>query len=120
VDGEPTPEESVSLAREYRGKFALDFLYEEWAGPFRDALHAAFLRVMEASIRLDVDAGQYGRAVLLAERANEAEPDSDELQLALARIYRLAGAHAAAAEQYEHYSRSARDLGVEPLALTDR
>jgi LuxR family maltose regulon positive regulatory protein len=120
IAGDPGPEESLSLAREYRGKFAIDFLYEDWATPFRDALHAAFLRVVEASIRLDIDAGQYGRAVLLAERANEVEPESDDLQLALVRIYRLAGAHAAAAEQYEHYSRSMRDLGVEPQPMPDR
>ncbi|HJP89216.1 MAG TPA: BTAD domain-containing putative transcriptional regulator, partial [Candidatus Limnocylindrales bacterium] len=119
ITGDPEPDESLELAREYRGKFAIDFLYEEWAGPFRDSLHAAFLRVIEASIRLDVDAGQYARAALLAERANEVEPESDELQLSLARIYRLAGAHAAAAEQYAHYARSARDLGLDPLPMAD-
>jgi len=119
IAGDPDPEASIALAREYRGRFAIDFLYEEWAGPFRDALHAGYLRVMEASIRLDVDAGQYGRAVLLAERANEVETESEELQLALVRIYRLAGAHAAAAEQYEHYTRSMRDLGVEPRPMPE-
>jgi DNA-binding SARP family transcriptional activator len=120
IAGDPEADESLRLAREYRGRFAMDFLYEEWAGPFRDALHAAYLRVIEASIRLDIDSGQYGRAGLLAERANEVEPDSDDLQLALVRIYRLSGAHAAAAEQYERYSRSARDLGVEPRPMPER
>jgi LuxR family maltose regulon positive regulatory protein len=120
IEGDPDPGASLRLAREYRGKFAIDFLYEDWAGPFRDALHAAFLRVIEAAIRLDIDGSQYARAVLLAERANEVEPESDDLQLALVRIYRLAGAHAAAAEQYEHYSRSAREMGFEPRPMPDR
>jgi DNA-binding SARP family transcriptional activator len=120
ISGDPGAEASLALAREYGGKFAIDFLYEDWAGPFRDALHAAFLRVTESAIRLDIDSGQYGRAVFLAERANEVEPESDDLQLALVRIYRLAGAHAAAAEQYEHYARSMRDLGVEPHPMPER
>jgi DNA-binding SARP family transcriptional activator len=116
---EPDAEVSLRLAREYRGRFAEDFLYEDWASPFRDALHAAYLRVVEAAIRLDIDTGNYSRGVFLAERANEVEPDSEELQLGLIRIYRLAGARAAAAEQYAHYSKAMRDLGVDPLPLAD-
>lgn len=119
VTGDPNAETSVALAQEYLGRFALDFAYEEWAGPFRDSLHAAYLRVIESSVRLDVDSGNYARGVFLAERASEVEPDSEELQLALVRVYRLAGAHAAAAEQYAHYSRVMRDLGVDPRPLAD-
>jgi DNA-binding SARP family transcriptional activator len=119
VSGDPDADVSLALAKEYRGKFALDFAYEEWASAFRDSLHAAYLRVVESAVRLDVDSGNYSRGVLLAERAYEVEPDSEELQLALVRIYRLAGAHAAAAEQYAHYAKSMRDLGIEPRPLTD-
>jgi DNA-binding SARP family transcriptional activator len=107
------------LAQEYLGRFALDFAYEEWAGPFRDSLHAAYLRVIERSVRLDVDSGNYTRGVFLAERASEVEPDSEELQLSLARVYRLAGAHAAAAEQYAHYSKAMKEMGVDPLPISD-
>jgi len=117
--GEPDPEASMRLAHEYRGRFALDFLYEDWASPYRDALHAGYLRVVEASLRLDIDSGQYVRAMFLAERATEVEPDSEELQLGLVRIYRLAGARAAAAEQYGHYAKTMRDLGVDPLPFAD-
>lgn len=117
--GKPEAESSLRLAREYRGRFAADFLYEDWASPFRDGLHAAYLRVIEAAIRLDIDTGNYSRGVFLAERANEVEPESEELQLGLIRIYRLAGARAAAAEQYAHYAKAMRDLGVDPLPLSD-
>jgi ATP/maltotriose-dependent transcriptional regulator MalT/DNA-binding SARP family transcriptional activator len=119
IVGPPTPDVAVSLSHEYRGRFALDFAYEDWASSFRDALHAGYLRVIEGAIRLDVDAGNYTRGVVLAERANEVEPDSEELQLALVRIYRLAGAHAAAAEQYAHYARTMQDLGVEPRPIAE-
>jgi DNA-binding SARP family transcriptional activator/tetratricopeptide (TPR) repeat protein len=116
---EPTPDGSVALAREYRGRFALDFAYEEWSTPYRDALHAAYLRVMEHAIRLDLDGGQLGRGTFLAEHAAEVDPDAEDIQVALVRLYRHSGAHSAAAEQYAHYARSMRDLGVEPPALTD-
>ena len=118
VSGQPTPDQSVALATEYRGRFALDFAYEDWAAAYRDGLHAGFLRVMEHAIRSDLDTGQFGRGTFLAERALEADPDAEEIQAALVRLYRLSGAHAAAAEQYEHYSSTMRSLGVEapPIA----
>jgi LuxR family transcriptional regulator, maltose regulon positive regulatory protein len=119
MTGDPDGELALALAREYRGKFALDFAYEEWASPFRDGLHASYLRVIERAVRLDIDSGSLARGVLLAERASEIEPDSEELQLALVRIYRLTGAYAAAAEQYAHYSRAMKELGVEPRALAE-
>jgi DNA-binding SARP family transcriptional activator/tetratricopeptide (TPR) repeat protein len=115
----PTPEGSIELAAEYRGRFSLDFAYEEWAVPYRDALHAAYLRIIEHSVRLDLDGGHLDRGTFIAERAAEVDPDSEEIQAALVRLYRHSGAHAAAAEQYAHYSQTLRDLGVEPPALAD-
>jgi DNA-binding SARP family transcriptional activator len=97
----------------------LDFLYEDWSFQYRDSLHAAYLRVVERAIHMDLDAGQFARGTLLAERAAEIDPDSEEVQVALVRLYRLSGAHAAAAEQYGHYERLMRDLGIDPRALAD-
>ncbi len=119
MPGEPTPEGALALAAEYRGRFALDFAYEEWASPYRDGLHAAYLRVMEHAIRLDINAGHLARATFLAERAGEADPDSEEIQLSLARLYRQSGAFAAAAEQYGHYADLMKDLGVDPIPAED-
>lgn len=116
---DPTAEGALALAKEYEGRFALDFAYEEWSGPFRDGLHAAYLRVMERAIHLDMDSGHLARATFLAERAAEADPDSEEIQLALARLYRHSGAYAAAAEQYSHYSSLMKDLGVDPIKADD-
>jgi LuxR family maltose regulon positive regulatory protein len=119
IDPKPKPEEVVGLAEEYRGRFALDFAYEEWASAYRDSLHASYLRVMEQAIRMDIDAGQFARGIFLAERAAEIEPDSEEIQIALLRLYRLSGAHAAAAEQYTHYAHTLRELGVDPPPLAE-
>ena len=43
----------------YVGRFALDFSYEEWSVPFRDALHVAYLQVIEAAVGRD-----YGKRAL--------------------------------------------------------
>jgi DNA-binding SARP family transcriptional activator len=113
----PTPEVALTLANEYVGRFALDFAYDEWAQPFRDTLHAGFLRTLERAIRADIDTGHWERGTFLAERAAEVDPDSEELQLALVRLYGYSGAHAAAAEAYAHYARAMHELGLEPPTL---
>ncbi|NJD27553.1 MAG: hypothetical protein FIA92_04580 [Chloroflexi bacterium] len=117
--GTPEPDVAVRLAKEYSGRFALDFIYDEWAQPFRDALHAGFLRTVERAIRADIDSGQWERGTFLAERAAEVDPDSEEIQLSLVRLYRYSGAHAAAAEAYAHYARSMKELGVEPTPFNE-
>ena len=119
MPGPPTPDASLALASEYRGRFALDFAYEDWSATYRDALHASYLRVVEHAIRMDLDSGHFGRGTFIAERAAEVDPDAEEIQVALVRLYRHSGAHAAAAEQYGHYAQSMRDLGVEPVAFAD-
>jgi DNA-binding SARP family transcriptional activator len=116
---DPLPEGAVELAAQYRGRFALDFAYDDWAAPYRDALHAAYLRVIEHAVRLDLDSGHFERGTFIAERASEVDPESEEIQAALVRLYRLSGAHAAAAEQYAHYAHGLRDLGIEPPAFAD-
>jgi len=119
ADAEVGPEVSVHLAKEYRGRFALDFSYEEWSASYRDSLHAGYLRVMEHAIRKDLDSGHFSRGTFLGERAAEIDPDAEQIQVALVRLYRLSGAHAAAAEQYEHYVRALEELGVEALPLSE-
>src|SRR5262249_30053896 len=89
----------MALVGRYAGRFALDFAYEEWASAYRDSLHASYLRVVEQTVRDDTNGGRFHRAIEIAERVAIVEPDSEEIQAALVRLYRLAGAFAAAAEQ---------------------
>lgn len=114
----PAPDEVDRLLVHYRGRFALDFEYEEWAADHRDGLHAAFLEVAERSVRSDLASGHYDRGIRVARAALLVEPSAEQIEVTLLRLYRLAGAHAAAAEQYTHYAGVLRDqLGVEPPPL---
>ena len=103
----------LAVARDYRGRFALDFLYEDWASPYRDGLHGAYLQLVESTLRGDIDGGEFTRGIQLAQAATEVEPEAEELHLALIKLYRLSGAHAAAAEEYGRYAAILRDIGVE-------
>ena len=41
------------VSRIYRGRFALDFEYEEWSANYRDNLHASYLGVIKAALISD-------------------------------------------------------------------
>jgi DNA-binding SARP family transcriptional activator len=119
MPSEPSPDDILALAQLYSGRFALDFAYDEWAAGFRDNLHAAYLGVIERAIQFDLDSGHFNRGTFLAQRASEVDPEADEIQAALVRLYRLSGSYAAAAEQYGRYSNTMRELGVEPRPLEE-
>jgi DNA-binding SARP family transcriptional activator len=108
----------VKLAETYSGKFAVDFLYDDWAAPFRDTLHAGFLNRIEQAVTNDTKTGAFDRALAVVQLALQADPDAEQIELCLLRLYRRTGANAAAAEQYAHYAGLMRDqLGVEPPPL---
>jgi DNA-binding SARP family transcriptional activator len=114
----PSPDEVDQLTLLYRGRFALDFEYEEWAAAYRDTLHAAYLEIVERSVLDDFTSGHYDRGITIARRALDVDPSAEQIEVCLLRLYRVTGAHSAAAEQYAHYATVMRDeLGVEPLPL---
>jgi DNA-binding SARP family transcriptional activator len=114
-----TPGDADQLSELYVGRFALDFAYEEWAVPVREHLHARYLEIIERAIYSDSDSGRVDRAIRLAQHALEVDPELDEVERTVIKLYRLAGAHAAAAEQYEHYEAVQRDLGLDAPPIED-
>ena len=52
----------VELLELYRGRFALDFSYEDWAGDYRDNLHAAVLGAAETGIERRLQLGDFEAA----------------------------------------------------------
>jgi ATP/maltotriose-dependent transcriptional regulator MalT/DNA-binding SARP family transcriptional activator len=115
---DPSPELVGRLAETYTGRFAVEFIYDDWASTFRDTLHASFLDRVERAVTGDTNAGAFDRALRVAQLALQADPDAEQLELCLLRLYRRTGANAAAAEQYAHYATVMREqLGVEPPPL---
>jgi DNA-binding SARP family transcriptional activator len=114
----PTSEQVSSLAELYRGRFALDFEYEEWTSSYRDWLHASFLEIVERAVTSDLETGHYQRGIHLARRVLDIDNGADRVEMTLLRLYRASGAYSAAAEQYGHYASAMRDqLGIEPPPL---
>lgn len=114
----PSPEDVERLTRMYRGRFALDFEYEDWATSYRDNLHATYLEIVERSVLDDFRSGHYDRGITVARRALDADPAAEQIEVCLLRLYRVTGAHAAAAEQYAHYASVMRnEVGIEPPPL---
>jgi DNA-binding SARP family transcriptional activator len=114
----PSPDDVDRLTLLYRGRFALEFEYEEWAAAYRDTLHASYLEIVERAVLDDFTSGHYDRAITVARRALEVDPSAEQIEICLLRLYRVTGAHSAAAEQYAHYATVMREeLGVEPLPL---
>jgi ATP/maltotriose-dependent transcriptional regulator MalT/DNA-binding SARP family transcriptional activator len=114
----PSPDDVESLTATYRGRFALDFEYEEWAAAYRDTLHAAYLEIVERAVLDDFTSGHYDRGIRIARRALDVDPTAEQIEVCLLRLYRVTGAHSAAAEQYAHYAAVVRDeVGIEPPPL---
>jgi two-component SAPR family response regulator len=113
-----TPHQAREISSIYQGKFALDFAYEEWAVGYREHLHVAYLHSIEEAVHSDMESGEYARAIELARLALQVDPEAEQLEVSLLRLYRMSGAHAAAAEQYAHYASVLRgEYGIEPPPL---
>jgi two-component SAPR family response regulator len=104
LDNPPTPAQVAEVSATYQGRFALDFAYEEWAAAHRNMQHAAFLQVIEDGLRLDAYSGNFQRGIDIARAAIAIDPDAEQVEQSLLRLYKLAGLHAAASEQYAHYA----------------
>ena len=115
---DPSVESVLALARDYRGRFALDFSYEDWAANYRESLHAQYLDVMERTIASTAATARFPEAIALARALLDSDPSLDQVHASLVKMYRVLGAHAAAAEQYQLYSSVMRDeFGLEPPPL---
>jgi two-component SAPR family response regulator len=98
----------------------LDFSYEDWAGRYRDSLHAQYLEAMECAIADRTAAADNAAAIEIARAVVDIDHDAESVEVALIRLYRSAGAHAAAAELYGRYAALQRsEYGVEVPSLAD-
>lgn len=104
----------------YRGRFAVEFEYEEWALGWRERLHALFLAVAFSLQSHWIGTGSWNDAIELAHAVLAIDPQATDIERGLIWLYARAGAHSAAAEQYSHYAESHRStLGLDPPSFQE-
>ena len=70
---------------DYRGKFASDFSYEDWASPYRETLHASFLGVMERAVSGDIGSTELRWRLWVGQRTLAIDPEADGVEAAVIR-----------------------------------
>ena len=117
-----TQDSALGLAaiKLYCGRFAPEFEYEEWAAPFRERLHASYLRIAHMVQELLIGQERLDEAANVARHALSIDPEALDLEVGLVRLYSSMGAASAAAEQYAHYATAHREQhGGEPPTLSE-
>ena len=80
-DAAHTVARSVHAPRTLRGRFALDFEYEDWATPYRDWLHASFLEVIERAVSTTSKAVTLSAGSTSLDGRLDADPDADQVEV---------------------------------------
>ena len=108
------------IVANYRGRFAADFAYDEWASPLRDRLHALYLGVMEQAVAGKIGQRDARWRLWVGQQAIQVDPDADSIEALVIGLYRAVDATSAAREQYAHYATAMREqLGIDPPALEE-
>jgi DNA-binding SARP family transcriptional activator len=116
---EPDIDDLRRLVRSYRGSFAPEFEYEEWAIAWRTRAHAAFLSLANSAIDVFAAAGRGTEARDVAVQVLDVDPDATEIEAKLIRLYWQLGARSAAAAQYAHLESQSRADGIDPPSFTE-
>jgi DNA-binding SARP family transcriptional activator len=99
------------------GEYLVD-VYDDWAGPERDRLRSRFLAGSVRAGELQLAAGDVDRALLLATRAIEAEPWSENAHRLAIAAHLARGDRASARRALDRCHAALGDLGVEADELT--
>ncbi len=97
----------------YRGTFAPEFEYEEWADEWRTHLHATYLRLAHETSRQLVEQHRFGEAVEVLSPVSALDPNAFDLRATLVACLAATGATDAAQAHYRSMAAShERDLGL--------
>lgn len=108
---------AVAALRDYAGRFAPEFEYEEWAIGWRHRLHAEFLGLADATLDNLESAGSFSEARDIASHVLDIDSTAREIEQRLVRIYWRLGARSAALSQYAHLVAVDRADGLEPPSI---
>lgn len=123
-----TREEHIPLAIEiltkahacYRGEFAPEFRYDDWAIRERDRLRELWLTGTERLATLLIQSGRVEEAIGISMRALEVDPTREVLHRCIMQGYRALGDRSAVQRQYTRLREILqRDLGLEPSPSTE-
>jgi DNA-binding SARP family transcriptional activator len=117
VRGRVETESLAGLVMSYRGTFAPDFEYEEWAISWRTRIHTAFLELTTRALDRSVAEGDLATGRDIAVHALDVDPENPEVEGKLVWLYWHTGARAASTAQYEHLAARDRADGLEPVGL---
>ncbi|MEO6350929.1 MAG: BTAD domain-containing putative transcriptional regulator, partial [Candidatus Limnocylindrales bacterium] len=115
----PPLDEVLDLLLRYRGPFAPEFEYEEWAMSWRSRVHATFLELASRTLSRAIREGDLEAARDVAVYCLEIEPENPDVERRLVWLYWHLGARAAATTQYDHLAHRERADGLEPGSLHD-
>jgi DNA-binding SARP family transcriptional activator len=97
----------------YRGQFAPEFEYEEWATEWRSHLHTTYLRLAHATSKALIDEYRFGEAVEVLSPVVALDPKAFDLSSTLVACLAAAGATDAAHAHYRSMAAShERELGI--------
>jgi LuxR family transcriptional regulator, maltose regulon positive regulatory protein len=119
MSGGAEPAEIQQLLDSYRGHFAPEFEYEEWAMAWRSRVHAAYLDFARYAISAFVRADRLKPACDAALATLGVDPQASDVERSLIWLYWRIGATSAAERQYAHWAREQRADGfsADPLSL---
>jgi DNA-binding SARP family transcriptional activator len=113
-------DEGLAVLALYRGRFAPEFEYEEWASAWRELLHGQYLHLSESLVGELIQQNRMVDAADLAVQVLRVDADAEHMERELIWLYGTMGARSAAAEQYGHYAAIQRvEYGVEPPTLDE-
>jgi DNA-binding SARP family transcriptional activator len=110
---------AVSIVKDYSGRFAPEFEYDEWAIGWRQRLHAEFLEFATATIDRLEASGELSEARDCASHVLDVDSTAREIEQRLIRIYWRLGARSAATSQFEHLVASDNADGLEPPSIEE-
>ena len=97
------------LLAQYKGQFAPEFQYEQWAISWREAVHAVYLHVAHDLVADLAAAGKLERAAMVCRRALAVDAAALDFERALVWLYWHLGSEAASLEQFRHYRKAFED-----------
>ncbi len=115
----PSFEIVLDVLGQYRGPFAPEFEYEEWAMAWRSRVHTCFLELAARTVDRAIREGELAAARDAAVYTLEVDPANPEIERRLVWLLWHLGARSAAAAQHQHLVNSERQDGLESESLEE-